>query len=161
MQKAVKAVLVAILLVVALPVAAQDLGEWKIFKGDNYRYAEQYAPSWDSRGDEKSDLRLQRFDITYSRKSGWKIFITTRLIPSVDPVRIRVTIDGRNFFFEGASAFGKQSWKADEEFLGAMKRTEQPILVEEIYTGGSGFKYNAIINPDGLAAALKWVGELS
>ena len=160
MQKTIKAALIVFALALAAPVAAQDFGEWKIFHGDNYRYAVQYARSWDSRGDEKADLRLQRFDLTYSRKSGWKFYVTTRLVSPVDPIRIQINIDGKIFLFEGASAFGKQSWRAEKEFLDAMKNTKHPIMVEEVYTAESGFKYNAVINPDGLATALKWVGDL-
>lgn len=139
---------------------AKEASVWKTFQGNSYRYTEQYAPSWDSRGDEKADLMLQRFDITYSRKSGWEFYVTTRLVSPIDPIRIQINVDGKIFLFEGASAFGKQSWRAEKEFLDAVKNTEQPILVEEVYTAESGFKYNAVINSDGLAAALKWVGEL-
>ena len=42
--------------------------------------------------------------------------------------------------------------------MDAVKKTKQPILVEETY--GSDYKYSAVISPQGLADALKWVGDL-
>ena len=66
---------------------------------------------------------------TYSPKHGWEFYVTLRLVPVIDPVRIRVSVNGKDFVFKGTSVFGKMSWKVEHEFLSALKETKQPILV--------------------------------
>lgn len=135
--------------------AAKDFGAWEGFKGENYRYAEHYGKT--SSG---GTPMIQRFDFTYSRKHGWQFYVTTHLVPAVDPLRLLVNVGGKEFVFETVSPFGKQSWPADEAFLAAVKNSNEPIFVEEIYTGVDGLRYNAVINTEGLADALQWVGDV-
>ena len=56
---------------------------------------------------------------TYSPKHGWEFYVTLRLVPVIDPVRIRVSVNGKDFVFKGTSVFGKMSWKVEHEFLSA------------------------------------------
>ena len=140
--------------------AATDFNKWKRHGGEGYRYVEYFAKSKDARDGVAPDFNLswQRYDFTFSRKHGWQFYVTLRLVPVKNPVRVRVSINGEDFVFEGTSIFGKTSWKVGQEFLDAVKKTKQPILVEETY--GSDYKYSAVISPHGLADALIWVGDL-
>jgi len=150
-----------LLLVNSPPVsAATDFEKWNRHSGAGYRYVEYFAKSKDTRDGVAPNFNLswQRYDFTFSRKHGWQFYVTLRLVPVKNPVRVRVSVNGKDFVFEGTSVFGKMSWEVEQEFLDAVKETKQPILVEETY--GSDYKYSAVISPQGLADALKWVGDL-
>ena len=139
---------------------AKDFEKWNRYGGDGYRFVEYFAKSRDA-GDGVApnfNLSWQRYDFTFSRKRGWQFYVTLRLVPVINPVRVRVSVNGKDFVFEGTSVFAKASWKVEQEFLDAVKKTKQPIQVEETY--GSGYKYSAVISSKGLADALNWVGDL-
>ncbi|MDB4173141.1 hypothetical protein N9748_00820 [bacterium] len=139
---------------------AKDFEKWNRHSGEGYRYVEYFAKSKDTRDGVAPDFDLgwQRFDFTFSRKHGWQFYVTLRLVPTKNPVRVRMSINGKDFVFEGTSAFNKMSWRVDKQFLDAVMKADQPIQVEETYS--SNFKYSAVISPQGLADALKWVGDL-
>lgn len=159
----------AFLIVMALTTVShaggKSFGDWNGFAGGNnsgetYRYVEHYAKSRDARDSVPHDFDVswQRFDFTYSRKRGWQFYVTLHLVPVNDPVRVTLSVDNKSFLFAGTSAFGKMDWEASPEFLDAVRKTNQPILVEEVY--GTDFKYSAEISSTGLAAALKWASDL-
>lgn len=139
---------------------AKDSEKWNRHGGEGYRYVEYFAKSKDARDGVAPNFNLswQRYDFTFSRKHGWQFYVTLRLVPVKNPVRVRVSVNGEDFIFEGTSVFGKMSWKVEQEFLDAVMKTDEPIKVEEKY--GSDFKYSAVISPQGLAEALDWVGDL-
>jgi hypothetical protein len=163
-QNTFKPLFFAVLLLVNSPPvsAATDFEKWNRHSGDGYRYVEYFAKSKDARDGVAPNFNLswQRYDFTFSRKHGWQFYVTLRLVPVKNPVRVRVSVNGKDFVFEGTSVFGKMSWEVEQEFLDAIKKTKQPILVEETYAGTGDFKYNAAISSKGLADALKWAGDL-
>ena len=132
-----------------LPVSADT---WERYHGTSnggkYRYVEQYAPT--------NDNMVQRIDFTYSKKTGWELYVTTRFIAD----EVTLIVDGKKFVFHGQPGFHKMSFPVSQELLEAVRKTSQPIIVSERYNFLPEARFTAKVNPSGLMEALRWAEQV-
>ena len=134
-----------------VPANASAKSNWSRYHGQGpngpYRFVVQYAKT--------EDGKLQRVDFTYSKTYGLQLFITTRFIAD----EVIVSVDGKEYKFNGGGAFHKMSFAVSEALLKALRRTKGSVLVKERYED-SGASYASTLDTTGLSAAIDWVLDI-